>query len=68
MVYNHFGPGDLDLWQFDGWQENEGGGIYFYNDWRAETPWGTTAPTMAALATGPPTYPERSPAIPLSAP
>ncbi len=44
VVYNHFGPSDLDLWQFDGWSENEGGGIYFYNDWRAETPWGATRP------------------------
>ncbi len=44
VVYNHFGPGDLDLWQFDGWSENGQGGIYFYNDWRAETPWGFTRP------------------------
>ena len=44
VVYNHFGPGDLDLWRFDGWTENDGGGIYFYNDWRAETPWGHTRP------------------------
>lgn len=44
VVYNHFGPSDLDLWQFDGWSENEGGGIYFYNDHRAETPWGKTRP------------------------
>ena len=44
VVYNHFGPGDMDLWQFDGWQENDGGGIYFYNDWRSETPWGNTRP------------------------
>jgi len=44
VVYNHFGPSDLDLWQFDGWQENGKGGIYFYNDWRAETPWGATRP------------------------
>lgn len=44
VVYNHFGPSDLDLWQFDGWQENEKGGIYFYNDHRAETPWGSTRP------------------------
>ena len=29
VVYNHFGPSDLDLWQFDGWQENDKGGIYF---------------------------------------
>ena len=44
VVYNHFGPSDLDLWQFDGWGENGMGGIYFYNDWRAETPWGSTRP------------------------
>ncbi len=44
VVYNHFGPGDLDLWKFDGWSENDGGGIYFYNDWRAETPWGDNRP------------------------
>ena len=44
VVYNHFGPGDLHLWQFDGWSKNELGGIYFYNDWRAKTPWGDTRP------------------------
>lgn len=44
VVYNHFGPSDLDLWRFDGWGEGDGGGIYFYNDWRAETPWGATRP------------------------
>lgn len=44
VVYNHFGPSDLDLWQFDGWSENGQGGIYFYNDWRAATPWGLTRP------------------------
>ena len=44
VVYNHFGPSDLDLWQFDGWSENGSGGIYFYGDWRAETPWGATRP------------------------
>jgi 1,4-alpha-glucan branching enzyme len=44
VVYNHLGPGDLDLWRFDGWWENDGGGIYFYNDHRAETPWGHTRP------------------------
>ncbi|KPK77802.1 MAG: 1,4-alpha-glucan branching protein [Phycisphaerae bacterium SM23_30] len=44
VVYNHFGPGDLDLWQFDGWSENNKGGIYFYNDWRSQTPWGDTRP------------------------
>jgi 1,4-alpha-glucan branching enzyme len=45
VVYNHFGPdASLDLWRFDGWNENDKGGIYFYNDWRAETPWGNTRP------------------------
>ncbi len=55
VVYNHLGPGDLSLWRYSGWGEfyepfrnyraggdddAEMGGIYFYNDWRAETPWG----------------------------
>ncbi|MCC9602976.1 alpha amylase C-terminal domain-containing protein [Stieleria sp. JC731] len=44
VVYNHFGPSDLDLWQFDGWSENGKGGIYFYNDDRSSTPWGETRP------------------------
>lgn len=44
VVYNHFGPSDLNLWQFDGWSENGKGGIYFYNDDRSRTPWGDTRP------------------------
>lgn len=44
VVYNHFGPSDLDLWQFDGWSQHGLGGIYFYNDDRAVTPWGHTRP------------------------
>ncbi len=44
VVYNHFGPSDLDLWTFDGWGENGKGGIYFYNDWKSATPWGDTRP------------------------
>ena len=44
VVYNHFGPSDLDIWQFDGWSENDKGGIYFYNDDRSSTPWGDTRP------------------------
>ncbi|MCB9821657.1 alpha amylase C-terminal domain-containing protein [Candidatus Nomurabacteria bacterium] len=41
VVYNHFYQ-DIEhgLWRFDGWYENDGGGIYFYNDWRGNTPWG----------------------------
>ncbi len=44
IVINHFGPDNLDLWQFDGWSENGKGGIYFYNDQRAWTPWGENRP------------------------
>ncbi len=45
VVYNHFGPGDLDLWCFDGWSDAEHpGGIYFYDTSRARTPWGLTRP------------------------
>jgi len=44
VTYNHLGPADLDLWQFDGWTENDMGGIYFYNDARASTPWGDNRP------------------------
>lgn len=46
IVHNHYGPGDLHLWQFDG----QGGGdsaagIYFYEDnERGMTPW-VRAPT-----------------------
>jgi 1,4-alpha-glucan branching enzyme len=44
VVYNHLGPNDLSVWQFDGWFQRANGedmgGIYFYNDWRADTPWG----------------------------
>jgi 1,4-alpha-glucan branching enzyme len=42
VVYNHFGPQELSLWQFDGWQQHGLGGIYFYNDWRSNTPWADT--------------------------
>lgn len=44
VVYNHFGPSDLNLWQFDGWSHDGKGGIYFFNDWRSATPWGDTRP------------------------
>ena len=45
VVFNHFGPDNaLDIWNFDGWHEDGYGGIYFYNDWHAETPWGRTRP------------------------
>jgi len=44
VVFNHLGPSDLDLWRYDGWAEGDGGGIYFYDGDRAETPWGRTRP------------------------
>jgi 1,4-alpha-glucan branching enzyme len=45
IVYNHCGPGDLDLWRFDGWTDsNHNGGIYFYDNVRSHTPWGDTRP------------------------
>jgi 1,4-alpha-glucan branching enzyme len=42
VVYNHLGTPALDMWTYDGWGQNGGGGIYFYNDWRRTTPWGDT--------------------------
>ncbi|HYW13931.1 MAG TPA: alpha-amylase family glycosyl hydrolase [Longimicrobium sp.] len=53
VVYNHLGPSDLATWRFNGWAQpdwtdlkgrHEAGGIYFYGDWRASTPWGDTRP------------------------
>ncbi len=44
VVHNHYGPSDLDMWRFDGWYQNNLGGIYFYNDYRSSTPWGDTRP------------------------
>ena len=45
VVYNHCGPGDLDLWRFDGWSDaDHDGGIYFYDNGRSHTPWGATRP------------------------
>jgi 1,4-alpha-glucan branching enzyme len=42
VVYNHLGVPAADMWTFDGWSENNDGGIYFYNDWRSHTDWGET--------------------------
>jgi 1,4-alpha-glucan branching enzyme len=46
VVYNHFGPDDSILWQFDGSGPAWAGGIYFYGgrypgDPRPQTPWGS---------------------------
>ncbi|MFN6495875.1 MAG: alpha-amylase family glycosyl hydrolase [Nostoc sp. DedQUE01] len=42
VVYNHFGSEELDysLRRFDGWNQNNGDGIYFYNDRRVQTAFG----------------------------
>lgn len=40
VVYNHMGTVDNDLWDFDG-NGPPPGGIYFYPDWRGNTPWGS---------------------------
>ena len=49
VVHNHYGPTDLDLWNFDGWAGANslgGGGIYFFesNTNLQITPWGYTRP------------------------
>ena len=45
VIYNHLGPTDMDMWQFDGWSQNNLGGIFFYNNaTQAATPWGNTRP------------------------
>ena len=41
VVFNHLGPNDLDLWQYDGWSTSgTTGGIFFYEDANVSTPWG----------------------------
>lgn len=41
IVHNHYGPGNLSLWQFDGTSKSpDTGGTYFYEDERGSTPWG----------------------------
>ncbi|MGF6743925.1 alpha-amylase family glycosyl hydrolase [Paraburkholderia atlantica] len=45
VVYNHLGPGDLDLKCFDGWSDPaHPDGIYFYDLERIDTPWGGPRP------------------------
>jgi 1,4-alpha-glucan branching enzyme len=53
VVLNHFGPGLLDMWNFDGWAGANslgGGGIYFYesNTNLQITPWGDTRPNFSS--------------------
>jgi len=45
VVFNHVGPGDVDLWRFDGWFDaNHNGGIYIYDNEHAHTGWGDNRP------------------------
>ena len=44
LVFSHIGPNDMDIWQYDGAGPDGRGGIYFYDDDRANTPWGDTRP------------------------
>lgn len=45
VVYNHLGPGDLDLWRFDGWTDDQhDGGIYIYDKARSHTAFADTRP------------------------
>jgi 1,4-alpha-glucan branching enzyme len=53
VVHNHYGPGLLDMWNFDGWAGTNalgGGGIYFYesNTNLQITPWGYTRPNFSS--------------------
>lgn len=43
VIHNHYGPTDLDMWDFDGGDGGaSGGGIYFYqNSPQCCTPWGS---------------------------
>jgi 1,4-alpha-glucan branching enzyme len=53
VVHNHYGPGDLDMWNFDGWSGSNsvgGGGIYFYesNPALEITPYADTRPNFSS--------------------
>ena len=53
VVHNHYGPGDLDMWNFDGWSGTNslgGGGIYFYesNTNLQITSYGDTRPNFSS--------------------
>jgi 1,4-alpha-glucan branching enzyme len=53
VVHNHYGPDDLDMWNFDGFAGTNsigGGGIYFYQSDPALqiTPYGDTRPNFSS--------------------
>ncbi|MBI5154040.1 alpha amylase C-terminal domain-containing protein [Candidatus Poribacteria bacterium] len=47
VVYNHMGTSptesDIPVWNFDA-ESYGNGGIYFFSDWRKQTPWGWSRP------------------------
>jgi 1,4-alpha-glucan branching enzyme len=53
VVHNHYGPGDLEMWNFDGFAGSNsfgGGGIYFYesNPALQITPYANTRPNFSS--------------------
>jgi 1,4-alpha-glucan branching enzyme len=52
VVHNHYGPSDLEMWNFDGWAGTGplGGGIYFNqsNTNLQMTPYGNTRPNFSS--------------------
>jgi 1,4-alpha-glucan branching enzyme len=52
VVHNHYGPSNLDMWNFDGWSGSGpiGGGIYFWeSDTNLEiTPYADTRPNFSS--------------------
>jgi 1,4-alpha-glucan branching enzyme len=53
VVHNHYGPDDLDMWNFDGWSGTNsvgGGGIYFFetNTDLEITDYGDTRPNFSS--------------------
>jgi 1,4-alpha-glucan branching enzyme len=51
VVHNHYGPSDLDMWNFDGFSGTGlGGGIYFFqsNSNLQMTPYGNTRPNFSS--------------------
>lgn len=53
VVHSHYGPGLLDMWNYDGWSGSNslgGGGIYFFesNTNLEITPWGNTRPNFSS--------------------
>jgi 1,4-alpha-glucan branching enzyme len=52
VVYNHFGPSDLDLWQFDGWSETTRAASTSTTTGGARRPGATPGPTTGGPRSG----------------